>query len=163
LRAQSAQPAPVPASADTARTNLVLLNPIGVVFSIYNGEYEHVAMPAFSMGTAGTYYKDRYLNYATVEAKFRYYPQEHAPDGFAVAMSAGVTHVSGDITCWDVCSNTSKQYPTLGVELDYNWLLGPTRRFAIGAGGGAKRLFGSHNDGSSAVLPTIRLAIGAAF
>jgi hypothetical protein len=45
LHAQAAAPA-----QDSVRRNLLLLNPIGVVFSIYNGEYEHVATPAFSMG-----------------------------------------------------------------------------------------------------------------
>jgi len=143
--------------------NLLLVNPIGVVFNIYNGEFEHVAARAFTMGIGGTYYKDGDFGYTTAEAKFRYYPQERAPHGFSVAMSGGVTHVSGDFLCWDVCSRQSHQYPTLGIELNYNWLIGPSQRFVIGAGGGAKRLYRSVDDGTSTVLPTIRLSIGGAF
>ncbi|HEY5085733.1 MAG TPA: hypothetical protein VII66_00105, partial [Gemmatimonadaceae bacterium] len=146
------------AAADTARRNLVLANPLGVVFNLYNGEYEHVISKSASIGFAGTYYAPTDYTYFTSEIKMRYYPSERAPDGFSLALSAGLTHETGSLLCFDSCDSAPSNRPTLGSELDYNWLLGPTRRFAIGTGIGAKRFFGSKTYGSIDWLPTARLA-----
>jgi hypothetical protein len=148
---------------DTARRNLVVINPFGVVFSFLSGEYEHALSRSATVGLAGTYNAPSDFTYVTSEVKMRYYPSEHAPDGFSVALSAGMTHVSGDILCFDVCDNSPTNRPTAGFELDYNWLLGPSRRFAVGAGLGAKRLFGSKTSGSDDALPTARVVLGMAF
>ena len=148
---------------DTARGNLAVINPFGVVFSFFSGEYEHALSRSASVGFAGTYYAPTDFKYVTGEVKLRYYPSEHAPDGFSVALSAGVTHVSGDILCFDVCNNSATDRPTAGFELDYNWLLGPSRRFVVGTGVGAKRLFGSKTSGSADGLPTARVVLGVAF
>lgn len=158
LGAQSTRP-------DTAQgsiRNLILIDPILIPFSIYNGEYEHVLSRSATGGLSGTYYDDSGFGYFTAEVKARYYPQEHAPDGFSLAGTAGYTRVSGGFfeSCYHSCTS---DYPTIGVELDYNWLLGPTRRFAIGTGIGAKRLLGSHDNGTSGGLPTARVAVGVAF
>lgn len=156
----------VPSAAharDTLRTDLVMVNPLGLVFSVYNGEYEHVISRSATLGLGGTVYAPSDFTYSSGELKLRYYPQENAPRGFSLALSAGATNVRGTLFCFDVCNKSSKVYPTAGIELDYNWLLGPTRRFVVGTGIGAKRLFGSHDDGSDTGLPTVRLSIGAAF
>jgi len=151
-------------SPDTLRPNLILLNPFGVVFSVFNGEYERVTSKSTSIGVAGTYYAPRDYTYLTTEIKARYYPSEHAPDGFSVALSGGLTHVtSSGISCWDTCADATNNRPTLGFELDYNWLLGPARHFTVGAGIGAKRFLGDKTYDSIDGLPTARLALGAAF
>jgi hypothetical protein len=151
-------------SADAVRRNLLLVNPFGVVFNVFNGEYERVTSKNTSIGLSGTYYAPRDYTYFTTEIKARYYPSEHAPDGFSVALSGGVTHVTSDGTmCWDVCTETTTNRPTLGFELDYNWVLGPARHFTVGAGIGAKRFLGSNTDNSIDGLPTARLALGVAF
>lgn len=155
------------ASPDTAQgslRNLILIDPVLIPFNIYNGEYEHVLSRSATLGLAGTYYGDNGVDYYTAEVKGRYYPQEHAPDGFSLAGSVGITRVSGDVFDYsNGYRRTVSTYPTVGVELDYNWLLGPTRRFAIGTGIGAKRLLGSHDNGTSGGLPTARVAVGVAF
>lgn len=166
LGAQSARP-------DTAQgsiRDLILIDPILIPFNIYNGEYEHVLSRSATLGLSGTYYGDYGVNgdngfgYYTAEVKGRYYPQEHAPDGFSLAGTVGVTRVSGGFFDYsNGYRRSASTYPTIGVELDYNWLLGPTRRFAIGTGIGAKRLLGSHNNGTSGGLPTARVAVGVAF
>ncbi len=148
---------------DTARRNLVLVNPFGVVFDVYSLEYEHVMSKGTSIGLASTYYKPSDYTYFTSEVKLRYYPSDHAPDGLSVALSGGVTHETTDLICFDVCNATATNRPTLGFDLDYNWLLGPSRRFTIGTGIGAKRLFGSKTYSSIDGIPTARIAIGAAF
>ncbi len=152
------------AGADTpARNDLVLVNPFGIVFNVLSGEYEHVISKSATVGVGSTYYSPSGFTYLTGEAKLRYYPAEHAPDGFSLALAAGVTRVSGDLICFDTCDNRATNRPTVGFELDYNWLLGPTRRFVVGAGLGAKRFFGDKTSGSIDGIPTARLAVGIAF
>ncbi len=155
--------------ATAPRLNLILVNPFGVVFNIFNGEYEHVMSRSASVGLAATYYSPQRYTYLTGEVKARYYPSEHAPDGFSVALSGGVTHETTPHFCYagndgsNGCPGASSDRPTLGFELDYNWLLGPARHFTIGAGIGAKRFFGTKTYDSIDGLPTARLALGVAF
>ena len=125
-----------------------------------------------SVGLAATYYSPRDYTYLTGEVKVRYYPSEHAPDGFSLALSGGVTHETSEHFCYtgyeasgsyNGCSDAGANRPTLGFELDYNWLLGPARHFTIGAGIGAKRFFGTKTYDSLDGVPTARLALGVAF
>jgi hypothetical protein len=56
--------------------------------------------------------------------------------------------------------------PSVGIQLEYSWLLGATRRFYVGGGLGAKMLFFDEDDFDDDVIaryPTGRLAIGFAF
>jgi hypothetical protein len=163
LRAQGVTAPDSARLAGPIRTDLVLINPFGAVFDVISGEYEHVLSRGATIGFAGTYYAPSDFKYFTTEIKLRYYPSERAPDGFSAGLSAGVTHVSGELLCFDVCDQTSVNRPTVGFDLDYNWLLGPSRRFTIGTGIGAKRFFGNKQDGSLDGVPTGRLALGIAF
>ncbi len=163
LRAQAR-----PVIPDLLRRNMVLVNPLAAIFNVYSGEYERTINPSTTLGAAGTYYgfTSDDINYSTAEIKVRYYPQEHALSGFSLGASAGATRVSENLYCsGDICdTRASSTHPTLGIELDYNWLLGPSRRFAVGTGIGAKRLFGINDDYSGLVaLPTGRLSVGLAF
>ena len=152
----------VPLGRDSVRTSLFLVNPLFIVFGAFNGEIEQVVNRSASVGLGGTYVSSGEFHYTTIEAKARYYPSEAAPDGFSLAVSAGYTRVSGDFICFDICDSPTRNYPTAGFELDYNWLLGRARHFTVGTGIGAKRLFGSHDNGTSEALPTLRLVIGFA-
>jgi hypothetical protein len=52
------------------------------------------------------------------------------------------------------------------VVLDYNWLIGQNRRFFVGTGIGAKRLFGDLGNNEFfdiEVVPLARLQVGVAF
>ncbi|MGI9091295.1 MAG: DUF3575 domain-containing protein [Gemmatimonadaceae bacterium] len=153
------------------RRNMVLVNPLAAIFNVFSGEYERAVSPSTTLGAAGTYYgfTDDNYDYSTVEIKLRYYPQEQALSGFSIGASAGATRVSTDLLCSGSgsgysCKNDPGTQPTLGIELDYNWLLGPSRRFAVGTGIGAKRLLGTSADYSGLkALPTGRLSVGLAF
>ena len=59
----------------------------------------------------------------------------------------------------------SEGAPTLGVLLDYNWLIGARRRFLVGTGIGARRVLKDVASDSplSQVYPDGRLQIGLAF
>ena len=58
-----------------------------------------------------------------------------------------------------------KTYPSIGVYVDYNWLLGKRDRFMVGTGFGAKRILGDSDDFEDApfVYGTARFLIGVAF
>lgn len=165
--AQSSAPA-APTKSDSqftpARDNLIIVNPFGVLFNALNGEYERVVSRSSSVGVGATYFSQDDFTYATLGVKARYYPSEHAPDGFSVGITGGVTRQTSDNAyCFDVCLTSRLNRPTAGFELDYNWVLGPSRRFVVGAGIGAKRFFGANDTGSIDGIPTGRIGIGIAF
>ena len=56
--------------------------------------------------------------------------------------------------------------PSMGVMLDYNWLLGAQRAFYVGLGVGAKAVFISDkdiSDNATVRYPTARISVGWAF
>jgi hypothetical protein len=52
--------------------------------------------------------------------------------------------------------------PTLGVIVDYNWVLGRNDRFLVGVGLGAKRVLGDGGgfSGIEVAYPTVRFQFG---
>lgn len=160
LRAQTAA-APTP---DSTRQALILVNPFSFLFPGVSGEAEFAVAPSATVAFGGSYYGKDGPNYSTATVKLRLYPQEHAPAGFAVGLGAGLATQQGNY-CNLVCSRSSKTNPTVGVELDYTWLLGPTRHFGLSLGGGLQRVLGV-SDGYhdiSPFLPMGRLGVGYAF
>lgn len=149
--------------SDSARTNLLSFNPLGVVFEYFSGEFEHAVSRSASLAIAGSYASPFGLSYSSVDLIGRYYP-DGALRGFSIGPTVGYTHVADNYSCYDVCFNGGSNAFTLGVELDYSWLLGRSQRFGIETGIGAKRLFytGKNSLGSDA-LPTGRISIGYAF
>jgi hypothetical protein len=60
----------------------------------------------------------------------------------------------------------SKTSPSIGVMLEYSWLLGASKSFYIATGLGAKAVFISSDDfgeNVTARYPTARLSVGFAF
>lgn len=158
-RAQDAAP---------ARRTLVTINPLGIPFEYFAGEIERVVSGLVSVGATVSYWGvfDE-ASYSTAEWKVRFYPNEEAPKGFSVGMSAGLTRVTGEV--FDGSGGVEREseiLPTLGVVVDYNWILGKTRRFVVGTGVGAKRIFGGADDFIDDVsfgYPTARFQIGFLF
>lgn len=144
-------------------------NPLGLLFGYYNAEYERAVSNVASAGLAGSYLSIDDIEVFSVEAKARYYPQARVLSGFSVGGSLGFGQVSdktdfGDGGDFQDDEESASAF-TLGVELDYNWLVGRDRRFFIGTGIGARRLFGGDvSSDAPVVIPTIRLVnIGFAF
>ena len=160
LRAQTAA-APTP---DSTRRAIILVNPFSFLFPGVSGEAEFALAPSATVAFGGSYYGDDGPNYSTATVKLRLYPQEHAPAGFAVALGAGFARQQENY-CNLGCGKRSKTNPTVGVELDYTWLLGPTRHFGLSLGGGLQRVLGVNDthDDLSPFLPMGRLGIGYAF
>ncbi|HEV2147465.1 MAG TPA: hypothetical protein VGR37_08680 [Longimicrobiaceae bacterium] len=145
--------------------NVLSANPLGLLFEYYNAEYERILTPSTTFGLAGSYITlfDE-ADYFSLDGKYRYYPQAQAFAGFAIGGTLGYAQVSENDVLGNVGSESVSAF-SLGVEIDYNWLVGSSRRFYIGTGIGAKRLFGGDVDSDTpVVLPTIRLVnIGFAF
>ena len=162
-----AQAAPASPAAFLQRASVVLL---GMPFVVASLEYEAMSFPELSFGASAGFDSD---NYAWGEGKVRYYPSARGPRGFAVGLSAGAARVRAvtDEDCFIFCDDASgpeATAATLGVFLDYSWLIGRTRRFYIGTGIGAKRAFGLDDSDTGAyqypdVLGAGRLQIGYAF
>lgn len=75
---------------------------------------------------------------------------------------------SGNYGVTSLLGNVSERVtrPSLGTELSYQWIVGPSSRFVAVVGAGVKRMFGKEGNFEPLdvpVLPTARANIGFAF
>ncbi len=160
-------------TADSVRSNLISVNPLGIVFAYFSAEVEHSFAPSGSVALAGSYDGTGDFGYNSADLILRYYPQAQGIRGFAIGVTTGYTHVSSSeyllaypdcLGCGGPFVSGSSNAFTAGIQGDYSWWIGKKQRFGIELGLGAKRLFytGSGRRGSEA-LPTGRLSIGWGF
>jgi hypothetical protein len=151
--------------AAPARRTVITLNPLGIPFEYFSGELERIMTGLTTAGITASYLGLSDDSYATLEGKLRFYPNEEAPKGFSVGLSGGITRVEGEIFNGTDIDRTSETRPTIGVIIDYNWILGKTRRFLVGAGVGAKRIIGASGDIIDVEVgyPTARFQVGFLF
>ncbi len=142
-------------------TQIISISPISLVFGLIGAEYEHRLSTSSSWGVSGSVYRSDSFTYVATEAKWRYYPQEKALEGFSVGLTGGVTNVATR----DVTPSESSSALSLGFALDYQWLLGPKKKFAVTLGTGARRLVGLSDKLTDVnlTLPTLRISIGRGF
>jgi hypothetical protein len=167
LAAASAQQVAAP-TAPAAPHNVISIQPLNAVFTAYSAEFEHQTGAAVTLGVGGTYVNagdgiDE-ITYKSGDLKLRYYPNGTALMGFSFGGSAGFSSVSGT----DVSgAKTSVSGPSLGVLLEYQWLLGVQHNFAVALGLGAKAVFVKDNQFTSdnfvTRYPTARVSVGYAF
>jgi hypothetical protein len=157
-----AAPAALAAQEPAATPGTVLsINPLALIFTGISGEIEHRTGPSTALALGLSIWAIDDFDYQSVEGKFRFYPNGQALRGFSVAGTVGYSHVSED----DELIGEEGNAITAGVELNYQWLLGAQRNFAITLGAGGKRLFfvGDGIEDASVGIPTIRFSIGYAF
>lgn len=159
--AQSAAPVTIP-------KNVISIQPISAMFTVLAAEYERKGGSTWSWGLGVTNVSDEddastfETTYNSGDVKVRYYPQGNALQGFSFGGSLGFAKVSED----DGTTTTSESVGTFGILLEYQWLLGAKKKFAVAAGLGAKKLMLDENDFSGDVFtayPTGRLSVGFAF
>ena len=164
LAAASAQQVPAPA----APHNVISIQPLNAVFTAYSAEYERQTGAAVTLGVGGTFFNigdgiDE-VTFKSADFKLRYYPNGTALMGFSFGGTAGFTSVSG--TSFDG-TKESASGPSLGVLLEYQWLLGVKHNFSVALGVGAKAVFVKDNQITSqdfaAKYPTARVSVGFAF
>ena len=163
-----AQGASEPSPAAPTHERRASLNLLGIPLGLVSAEYEQMNTSEVSTGASAGVDED---NAAWVEGKVRYYPNARGPRVFALGISAGVARVNSytDGDCILFCSDASGPAgtgATVGVLLDYSWLIGRTDRFYIGTGVGAKRVLGLDDTEARDypnVLPAGRLQVGYTF
>lgn len=171
LRAQVMVPSSKGTLIEIPYRTYIAIDPLGIPFDIFSAELENAVAPGITLGGAGSYTELDRDRYTSGDLKFRYYPGEVVLRGFAIGASAGLLHyrrsgsfavdTSGETT------NPTLDAPTIGVLVDYNWLLGTRRRFFLGTGLGAKRILASETKRQAVDLDraylTGRFVLGIAF
>ena len=159
--------------------NVISANPFGILFDIFNAEYERVISPTTTIGFGGSTiktkdeiyeeYEDpcdwanapepRYEThqYVNFDVFWRFYPGSNrtrtynAPVGWAFGAKMGITAVDGGT------------YFGYGFDLNRSFVLGPDDNFYVGLGFGLKRLLGAPQDEAGepilglSLIPTIRI------
>jgi hypothetical protein len=160
-----------PAAAIPQWRTFVGANPLGIPFDIVAIEAETAIAAAATVGLVGSYNDIDNRNYKTLDGRFKYWPAETAMRGFAVGLSAGWTNFRGPEMCTtSACTAFARQTlnaGTIGVLVDYNWTQGPSQRFVVGTGVGAKRVLSSRAErdrvGLDRAYVTGRFVIGLLF
>jgi hypothetical protein len=138
-------------------------NPLGVVLKWFNVEYERKLGPAVTFGGSASHFGD--LDQSNAAVLVRWYPQQSALEGFYLGARAGAYRF--ETYTYDLRSlrRQTSVMPGAGVEVGYNWLLGPKRNVIVGTGFGLTRISGSGESYSTApsVLPGLRMNVGIAF
>ena len=184
-------PAAAGAQANATRppvpyNQIVSVNPFGMLFNWYNAEYERKIGEATTLGFSASHFADGEYSNAALLA--RWYPQGAALDGFYLGARAGAyrtkTHTyeyatppprpdpnnptRPTQTYYPTYREQTRVVPGLGLEIGYNWLLGPQQNLSIGLGFGVTRMLRSGDSDDNYSLPTavpnVRLVnIGIAF
>jgi hypothetical protein len=138
-------------------------NPLGLIIKWPNIEYERRITPSATFGASSSAFVDE--GEANVSMLVRWSPDRIALRGFYLGARAGVFHFR--TYEYDIRSyrESATNLPGAGVEIGYNWLLGPNRNVMIGTGFGLTRILdGGHSWSVPEVLPALRLVnIGIAF
>jgi hypothetical protein len=147
LAAQGVNPPISPAAATQQWRSFLGANPLGIPFDIVSIEAETAVSSGGTLGVVGSYNDIDRKRYQTLDAQFKYYPGEIALQGVSVGLSAGYTRFDAELATQPPAATVPERgkltAPTLGVLLDYNWTQGPSQRFVIGGGVGAKRILAS--------------------
>jgi len=154
-----------PAATVSSRGRLFAINPLGIPFEIVSVEFEGALHEAFTLAGNFSYFSPDAYTRSSVEVKGRLYPNEQAPRAFSVGFGLGAVNTRENIASDGVLVRQDKTYPSIGVYVDYNWMLGRSNRFLVGTGLGAKRILGESDDFDQApfVYGTARFLIGVAF
>ncbi|HEY6220534.1 MAG TPA: hypothetical protein VIV65_10805 [Gemmatimonadaceae bacterium] len=168
--AQGANPPISPAAAAPQWRSFLGANPLGIPFDIVSIEAETSISSAATMGVVGSYNDIDHKRYQTLDARFKYFPGEVALQGFAVGLTVGYTKFNGLLKKQPFGTDSARgklNAPTLGVLVDYNWTQGPTQRFVVGTGVGAKRVLATAEKrdpiGLDRAYLTARFVIGLLF
>jgi hypothetical protein len=142
----------------------ISINPLGIPFDLFSAEVESGIAQGMTLGASASHIDLGDRRYSSADFKFRYYPSEVVLRGISVGANVGMLRYS-DIREADV--RESVDTPTIGVILDYNWMLGAQRRFVVGTGVGAKRILASSEErkrvGLDRATFTVRFTLGIAF
>ena len=112
---------------DVEKNNVVSTNPILDMFTWWNLEYERKIASTGTVGLAGSFidFEDD-ESFKSINAFYRFYPQERALSGFFFGARIGVYNVED--------GNDSETAYGFGIDIAYSWLLGKRKGFSISLG-----------------------------
>jgi hypothetical protein len=146
------------------------INPLGIPFDIFSIEVESGIAQGMTLGVSAAHTELDNQRYSSADFKFRYYPSEIVLKGFSIGASAGLLRYSDIVSEFDFTATDTRQTidtPTLGLLIDYNWMLGASHRFIIGTGVAAKRILAGSEDRAKVGLDraqlSARFTVGVAF
>lgn len=149
-----AQPFPAPPAppAPAVARHVVSANPFGLLFGLFNAEYERTMADSLSAGVGGSFFEDGGDDYVNADLFVRYYPSGRPLDGWAFGVKAGLTNVDAGT------------YSGVGVDVNWSRVMGKRDNFYLGIGFGLKRLLGTEGSHVVPLVPTFRLVnIGVSF
>lgn len=149
----------------TARTLMLSVNPLGLLYGGLTGEAEKRLNPKNTIAAAVNYWGASLANYTSVDLKYRIYQN---PSNEFRGLSYGpmigfqrVGYALCDLEFDDVCSTTGL---TLGGTVDYVVPFGKEERWTAAFGGGVKTSLGMEQlSGVTFTYPFIRVGIGYTF
>jgi hypothetical protein len=146
-------------STESVKQHVFSANPFGLLFQLFNAEYERVISETSTIGFGGSTLRienetydepdpitetDRYVNF---DVFWRIYPSGNPLVGWAFGAKVGITSIN-DAT-----------HLGYGFDLNRSWVLGPNDNFYLGLGFGLKRLIGAPEEADLLpLIPTIRIA-----
>jgi hypothetical protein len=137
-------------------------NPLGVVVKWFNVEYERKLGTATTFGGSVSHLGE--LDLSNAALLLRWYPQQSPLEGFYLGARAGAFGFKTYTYDFRSYREENHVLPGAGVELGYNWLLGPKHNVSVGTGFGLTRIAtGSDSYSVPSVLPGFRLNVGIAF
>ena len=155
--AQTAAPPP-----DVQFNQVLSANPLGVVVKWFNVEYERKFGTATTFGASASHLGE--LDLSNAALMLRWYPQQSPLEGFYLGARAGAFSFKTVTYEFRSYREQNRVLPGAGVELGYNWLLGPKRNVSVGTGFGLTRIAtGGESYSVPSVLPGFRLNVGIAF
>lgn len=154
-----------PAGSSEHRRSVFAINPLGIPFEVVSVELESALHDAFTLAGNFSYFSPDDYTRSSFEVKGRLYPNEQAPRAFSVGLGLGLVNTRENLRINEADVKQDKTHPSIGVYVDYNWLLGKSNRFLVGTGLGAKRILGDEDEFDQApfVYGTARFLIGVAF
>ncbi len=162
--AQSLVPPAPNQTSNAGVAQQISANPVGLLFDLFNIDYERRATDSVSFGVGGststtevkeydnfyneTSHRERYLN---GDVYVRFYPSGAALNGLAFGVKLGLTQVPDQGSFFGY-----------GFDVNKSSILG--EHFYFGYGFGLKRLVGvDKNDFDLEYIPTLRLNVGVGF
>ena len=163
-----------PSGARIPYVSSIAADPLGLPFDVFAVEFESAIANGITLGGLGSYtsFQGTSLSktrYETLEFSGHYYPGEVVLRGLSLGLTASYTWFRHDTTIVGppAADHTTLGAPALGLNVNYNWMLGPLQRFLIGIGAGAKRVLASEEErksvGVGRAYPTARFVLGLAF
>ena len=152
-----------------ARGQVISIQPLSALFTLYAGELERSLSSSVTLGAGATYWspdiEGEGFRYFSGDLKLRYYPSGRPFEGFSFGGTVGVTRVEATTANVEDAGESDVGL-SIGTLLEHGWLLGEQKRFYVGLGIGAKALFIGEDEFERDVTvryPTARISVGWAF